>query len=66
MSVHFLLRHTFTSDITPKAIESLSSQQDLQFEIFDRVVTEPTEDSWREAIAWSRKHDFSHFLAYVA
>ncbi|KAH8999034.1 iron-containing alcohol dehydrogenase 1 [Lactarius akahatsu] len=45
------------------AIESLSSQQDLPFEIFDRVVTEPTEDSWREAIAWSREHDFSHFLA---
>ncbi|KAH9049715.1 iron-containing alcohol dehydrogenase 1 [Lactarius hengduanensis] len=45
------------------AIESLSSQQDLPFEIYDRVVTEPTEDSWREAIAWSREHDFSHFLA---
>ncbi|KAI0307098.1 iron-containing alcohol dehydrogenase 1 [Multifurca ochricompacta] len=45
------------------AIESLSSQQDLPFEIFDRVITEPTEDSWREAIAWSREHDFSHFLA---
>lgn len=44
-------------------IESLSSQQDLHFEIFDRVVTEPTEESWREAIAWSRQHDFSHFLA---
>jgi len=26
-------------------------------------VTEPTEESWREAIAWSRQHDFSHFLA---
>jgi len=45
------------------AIASLSSQQDLPFEIFDRVVTEPTEDCWREAITWSRQHDFSHFLA---
>ncbi|KAH9999944.1 iron-containing alcohol dehydrogenase 1 [Russula vinacea] len=48
---------------TAVAIESLESQQDLRFEIFDRVVTEPTEDSWREAIAWSRGHNFSHFLA---
>jgi hydroxyacid-oxoacid transhydrogenase len=31
--------------------------------VFDRVVTEPTEDSWRDAIAWARKHEFSHFLA---
>ncbi|KAL4081865.1 hypothetical protein V8B97DRAFT_2001964 [Scleroderma yunnanense] len=45
------------------AIESLQSQQDLPFEIFDQVVTEPTEESWRRAIAWAREHDFSHFLA---
>ncbi|KAG6331746.1 hypothetical protein ID866_7340 [Astraeus odoratus] len=45
------------------AIESLQSQQDLPFEIFDQVVTEPTEESWQRAIDWARKHDFSHFLA---
>jgi hypothetical protein len=48
-----------------QAIESLESQTDLPFEVYDQVVAEPTEDSWRDAIAWARKHDFSHFLAYV-
>ena len=41
----------------------MEAQQDLPFEVYDRVVTEPTEDSWRDAIAWAREHDFSHFLA---
>ncbi|KAI0036725.1 iron-containing alcohol dehydrogenase 1 [Vararia minispora EC-137] len=45
------------------AIDSLSSQSDLPFEVYDKTVTEPTEDSFRDAIAWARKHDFSHFLA---
>ncbi|KAG6880053.1 hypothetical protein C0992_007370, partial [Termitomyces sp. T32_za158] len=45
------------------AVASLEAQSDLPFEIFDRVVVEPTEASWREAISWARKHDFSHFLA---
>ncbi|TFY78512.1 hypothetical protein EWM64_g5502 [Hericium alpestre] len=45
------------------ALESLQSQTDLPFEVYDRVVTEPTEASWRDAIAWARSHDFSHFLA---
>ncbi|KAI0053641.1 iron-containing alcohol dehydrogenase 1 [Auriscalpium vulgare] len=45
------------------AVDSLSAQSDLPFEVYDRVVTEPTEDSWRDAIAWARQHDFSHFLA---
>ncbi|KAI0068714.1 iron-containing alcohol dehydrogenase 1 [Artomyces pyxidatus] len=45
------------------ALESLSSQTDLPFEVYDSVVAEPTEDSWRNAIAWAREHDFSHFLA---
>ncbi|KAH8106149.1 alcohol dehydrogenase [Cristinia sonorae] len=45
------------------AIASLESQPDLSFEVYDRVVTEPTEASWRDAIAWARKHDISHFLA---
>ncbi|KAG7096968.1 hypothetical protein E1B28_004365 [Marasmius oreades] len=44
-------------------LESLQSQTDLPFEVYDQVVAEPTEDSWRSAIAWARKHDFSHFLA---
>lgn len=45
------------------AIESLQSQQDLPFEVFDEVVSEPTEESWRRAISWARERDFSHFLA---
>ncbi|KAF5388190.1 hypothetical protein D9615_000409 [Tricholomella constricta] len=44
-------------------IASLEAESDLPFEVFDQVVAEPTEDSWRKAIAWSRKHDFSHILA---
>jgi hydroxyacid-oxoacid transhydrogenase len=31
--------------------------------VFDRVAVEPTDKSWQEAIAWSRQHDISHFLA---
>ena len=46
-----------------QAISSLESQKDLPFEVYDRVVTEPTEASWRDAIAWARQHDCSHFLA---
>ncbi|KAF8897530.1 alcohol dehydrogenase [Infundibulicybe gibba] len=45
------------------AIASLEAQTDLPFEVFDQVVAEPTEDSWRKAIAWARERDFSHFLA---
>ncbi|KAG6821280.1 hypothetical protein H0H93_002390 [Arthromyces matolae] len=45
------------------ALASLEAQSDLPFEVFDRVVAEPTEDSWRDAISWAREHDFSHFLA---
>jgi hydroxyacid-oxoacid transhydrogenase len=45
------------------AIAALEAQTDLPFEVYDRVVAEPTEDSWCDAIAWARKHDFSHFLA---
>ncbi|KAF8621658.1 hypothetical protein AX15_007672 [Amanita polypyramis BW_CC] len=45
------------------AISALEAETDLPFEVFDQVVTEPTEESWRDAIAWARNHDFSHFLA---
>ncbi|KAL9712713.1 hypothetical protein Ac2012v2_003950 [Leucoagaricus gongylophorus] len=45
------------------AITALESQTDLPFEVYDQVVAEPTEESWRDTIAWARKHDFSHFLA---
>ncbi|CAE6456087.1 unnamed protein product [Rhizoctonia solani] len=43
-------------------IESLD-QHGVNYEVFERVVVEPTDSSWNDAIAWSRKHDFSHFLA---
>ncbi|EAU84782.1 alcohol dehydrogenase [Coprinopsis cinerea okayama7 len=45
------------------AIAALEAETDLPFEVYDRVVAEPTEESWRDAIAWARHHDFSHFLA---
>uniref|UniRef100_A0A8H8CLN5 hydroxyacid-oxoacid transhydrogenase n=1 Tax=Psilocybe cubensis TaxID=181762 RepID=A0A8H8CLN5_PSICU len=45
------------------AIAALEAQSNLPFEVYDKVVAEPTEDSWRNAIDWARQHDFSHFLA---
>ncbi|PCH41240.1 alcohol dehydrogenase [Wolfiporia cocos MD-104 SS10] len=59
----------FTDPIVAKlppakmAIASLDAQQDLPYVVYDRVVAEPTEASWRDAIAWARKEDCSHFLA---
>ncbi|KZT12773.1 alcohol dehydrogenase [Laetiporus sulphureus 93-53] len=59
----------FTDPIVAKlppakmAIASLESQTDLPFVVYDRVVAEPTEASWRDAIAWAREHDCSHYLA---
>ena len=47
-----------------QALESLDSIPDYTFEVYDRAVVEPTEESWLDAIEWSRMHDFSHFLAY--
>ncbi|PPQ98511.1 hypothetical protein CVT24_004002 [Panaeolus cyanescens] len=44
-------------------LAALQAETDLPFEVYDKVVAEPTEDSWRSAIAWAREHDFSHFLA---
>jgi hydroxyacid-oxoacid transhydrogenase len=46
-----------------QAIQALEAESDLPFEVFDQVQCEPTEDSWRKAIAWARQHNFSHFLA---
>ncbi|KAH9947246.1 alcohol dehydrogenase [Amylocystis lapponica] len=59
----------FTDPIVAKlppakmAIASLEAQSDLPFVVYDRVVSEPTEASWRDAIAWARQEDCSHFLA---
>lgn len=46
-----------------QTLDALEAQTSLPFEVFDQVVAEPTEDSWRKAISWAREHDFSHFLA---
>ncbi|KAF7355315.1 Hydroxyacid-oxoacid transhydrogenase, mitochondrial [Mycena sanguinolenta] len=46
-----------------QALASLESQADLPFEVISLPAGEPTEESWADAITWSRKHDFSHFLA---
>lgn len=56
-------RPVFSRPHLAQALESLQSQDNLPFEVYDKVVAEPTEESWRDAIAWARKHDFSHFLA---
>ncbi|KAF5321990.1 hypothetical protein D9619_000937 [Psilocybe cf. subviscida] len=45
------------------ALAALEAQTDLPFEVYDSVLAEPTEDSFRAAIDWARGHDFSHFLA---
>ncbi|KAJ7507806.1 alcohol dehydrogenase [Mycena galericulata] len=45
------------------AMESLASQPNLPFEVLSLPAGEPTEESWADAIKWSRGHDFSHFLA---
>ncbi|KAJ7638810.1 iron-containing alcohol dehydrogenase-domain containing protein [Roridomyces roridus] len=44
------------------AVESLESQS-VPYEVLSLTAGEPTEESWAEAIKWSREHDFSHFLA---
>ncbi|GAA6001820.1 hydroxyacid-oxoacid transhydrogenase [Rhodotorula paludigena] len=44
------------------ALESLDDNG-ITYEVFDRVRVEPNEQSWRDAIAFAKKHDFSHFLA---
>lgn len=45
-----------------QAVQALE-EEGVPYEIFDRVAVEPTDSSWLDAIAWARKHDFSHFLA---
>ena len=52
-----------TGNLGPK--KPLPDTVTIQEPPVDKVVAEPTEDSWRDAIAWARSHDFSHFLAYV-
>lgn len=35
----------------------------LNYEVFDRVAVEPTDKSWTEAIDWARNSGVTHFLA---
>ncbi|KAG8923385.1 hypothetical protein FRC01_012823 [Tulasnella sp. 417] len=44
------------------ARESLDASG-ISYEVFNKVAVEPTDASWKEAIDWARKHDFTHFLA---
>jgi len=59
----------FTDDNVAKllpmktTLASLDAQPDLSFEVINLPPGEPTEESWANAIEWSRRHDFSHFLA---
>ncbi|KAF7288220.1 alcohol dehydrogenase [Mycena chlorophos] len=45
------------------ALSSLDAQANLAFEVLTLPASEPTEETWSNAIEWSRSHDFSHFLA---
>jgi len=45
------------------AIHALETQGNVPYEVYDNVSVEPTEASWRDAIAWARNGDYSHFLA---
>jgi len=46
-----------------QVIHSLETQGTVPYDVYDNVAVEPTEASWRDAIAWARKGDYSHFLA---
>ncbi|KAE8266041.1 hypothetical protein A4X09_0g6306 [Tilletia walkeri] len=50
--------------LTPmkQAIEALE-HEGVPYEIYDKTRVEPNDQSWKEAIAFARAHDFSHFLA---
>ncbi|KAJ7179171.1 alcohol dehydrogenase [Mycena filopes] len=45
------------------ALESLEAQSNLHFQVMNLPASEPTEETFNDAIAWARAHDFSHFLA---
>ncbi|KAI5480994.1 hydroxyacid-oxoacid transhydrogenase [Pseudohyphozyma bogoriensis] len=44
------------------AIESLETAG-VPYEVYDKTRVEPNQQSWEDAIAFAKKHDFSHFLA---
>ncbi|GAA5879471.1 hypothetical protein JCM3774_005221 [Rhodotorula dairenensis] len=44
------------------ALESLE-ENGIKYEVFDKTRVEPNQQSWEEAIAFAKEHDFSHFLA---
>ncbi|BGP45663.1 hypothetical protein JCM10450v2_001493 [Rhodotorula kratochvilovae] len=44
------------------ALESLDASN-VKYEVFDRSRVEPNQQSWEDAIAFAKEHDFSHFLA---
>jgi len=50
-------------DAYGQTIHALESQGNIPYDVYDNVSVEPTEASWRDAIAWARTGDFSHFLA---
>ncbi|GAA5993138.1 hypothetical protein JCM10908_001306 [Rhodotorula pacifica] len=43
-------------------LESLE-ENGIKYEVFDKTRVEPNQQSWEEAIAFAKEHDFSHFLA---
>jgi len=46
-----------------KTVEQALQKEGHQFAVFDKISVEPTENSWIEAIEWTRANDITHFLA---
>lgn len=46
-----------------KTVEQALQKEGHKFAVFDKIAVEPTEDSWTEAIKWTRDNDVTHFLA---
>jgi len=45
-----------------QALESLEHHK-VPYEVYDKCRVEPNQESWQQAIDFSKQHDFSHFLA---
>ncbi|ORX36776.1 alcohol dehydrogenase [Kockovaella imperatae] len=44
-------------------VEASLKREGLDWQLFDKVSVEPTDDSWRNAIDWTRNSNITHFLA---
>ncbi|CDZ98808.1 Alcohol dehydrogenase, class IV [Phaffia rhodozyma] len=49
-------------DIMKTVLQSLEASG-VAYDVYDRCKVEPTDESWKDAISWSRQRDSTHFLA---